>query len=211
MMKKTDNTYNTRFYADCYTWAALVLSHPNESFTMEEALLGLEELAEEAAGEVDLAQEIEALRRHYEHQRFDLLELQKEHSYLFIGPFSLPAPPYESYYRHGRVMQGESSHRVEVFYRETGMEIAAHFKDAPDHLVLETEFMAGLCVLETEAEAAGDLARAEDMRSRQRVFLAAHLTQWVGAFRQAVEENCPGTILPGSRARVGKNCLQTPE
>lgn len=197
-MHDTDAGHNSDFYHDCYTWAVSALSHPEDDFTVGEALKYLEDIADNPNAAVELSNELKGIREYCKQNRFDLLELKKEHSYLFIGPFSLPAPPYESYYRHGGMMQGESSHRVAHFYKQAGMEIAPDFKDAPDHIVLEAEFMAGLCALEISAGESGDLERVNSIRYLQKVFLEAHLLQWLGSFRQAVEKSAREAFYPAA-------------
>ncbi len=188
----------TAFFHDAYTWVALILSYPQDDFSMEEAMKYLEELDSNPAIKIDLAEEIKQIRNYYTTNQFDLLELKKEHSYLFIGPFSLPSPPYESYYLNGGVVQGESSIKVEHFYQNMGMEIASDFSDAPDHIILETEFMAGLCELDISALKSGHLEQARYLRCAQKEFLNSHLLQWIKTFRLAVEKSAGEALYPAA-------------
>ena len=188
----------TAFFHDAYTWAALILSHPQDDFSVDEALKYLEELGSNPAIKIDFSEEIEPIRSFYTTNRFDLLELKKEHSYLFIGPFSLPSPPYESYYRNGGVVQGESSIRVERFYQKMGMEIASDFNDTPDHIILEAEFMAALCELEISALRSGHFEQARYLRCAQKELLNSHLLQWIKTFRVAVEKSAGEALYPAA-------------
>ncbi len=196
MIEKTLN--KTVFFQDAYSWVALVLNHPQDNFTVEEVLKYLEELNNSPAIELDFSEETARISEFYKDNRFNLLELKKEHSYLFIGPFSLPAPPYESYYRDGGVVHGESSIRVENYYHKLGMKLAPDFNDAPDHIVLETEFMAGLCELEISAFKLGHLEQARYLRCAQKEFLNSHLLQWIKTFRLAVENSAGEALYPAA-------------
>ncbi|GAH03838.1 unnamed protein product, partial [marine sediment metagenome] len=71
--------------------------------------------------------------------------LKVDYARLFVGPYSLLAPPYGSVYLEGeRRIMGDSTLNVLAMYRETGLDIAQDFNDAPDHIAAELEFMYSL-------------------------------------------------------------------
>lgn len=76
---------------------------------------------------------------------------------LFFGPGHVLVPPYESVHMsaNGLVM-GQAAVDVSRKYREEGLAISPDFKNLPDHVVVELEFMAHLCIHEVEAWANGD-------------------------------------------------------
>ncbi len=121
-----------------------------------------------------------------------LHELRLEYSRLFVGPFSLPCPPYESYYRENRVM-GDSTMDVMRYYNNVGLEISPEFKDVPDHVVLETDFLATLYDAENDALEQGNTSAAENIRTVRDRFIKEHANCWLPVFTQAVKDNA---ILP---------------
>lgn len=118
---------------------------------------------------------------------FDVPAHQVEYTRLFIGPFHLAAPPYESVYRpesRGKVM-GDSTLDVQARYREEGLALSGSIHDLPDHITAELEFMSYLA----EQEALWWEGEPEGVRSRlvkQDVFLSEHLTTWTPLFTQAM-------------------------
>ncbi len=121
-----------------------------------------------------------------------LHELRLEYSRLFVGPFSLPCPPYESYYRENRVM-GDCTMDVKRYYHDVGLEISPEFKDAPDHVVLEADFLATLYDAENDALEQGKTSAAENIRTVRDRFIKEHANCWLPLFAQAVKNNA---ILP---------------
>jgi TorA maturation chaperone TorD len=119
-----------------------------------------------------------------------LPDLQAEYTRLFIGPFHVPASPYESVYSagaEGRVM-GEAALRVREMYLSEGLDLSDSIRDLPDHLIAEMEFMAYLA--EEEAAAWGENAgRTVFYLVKQEAFLDEHLQQWIPKFSAAVCAN----------------------
>jgi TorA maturation chaperone TorD len=108
-----------------------------------------------------------------------LLDLQIEHTYLFITarPHA-PAPPYESaYYGRGYLM-GDPAFQVLEAYREAGLAMHKDYDALPDHFAAEMEFLSYLIQQEIEAAQTGDWAGAENWRERQTSFLNKHLLHW---------------------------------
>lgn len=123
-------------------------------------------------------------------------ELVQEYCKLFYGPAKLLAPPYESIYRDGGVTMGESTLSVIKAYSEAGVAVSQDFKNLPDHVAAELEFMYYLCAKEVEAFKKEDLRGARHYLLLQKLFLKEHLTQWLPQFSKRVEENGTNDVYP---------------
>lgn len=110
-----------------------------------------------------------------------------DYARLFLGPFEIRAKPYGSTWLEGeRVVMGESTQAVRDLYGEGGFELAADFREVPDHVAAELEFLYLLVFKENEARRAGDgaaLAAARELLAR---LLGEHLGRWIGPFTAAV-------------------------
>jgi len=115
-------------------------------------------------------------------------ELVSEYHRLFVGPDHLPAPPYESVYRDGGTVMGESTLDVVRQYRQAGYALDPRARELPDHVGSELAFMALLSAEEAAAWEEGDPARAERWRLRQRDFLDGHLALWAPELSSRVLE-----------------------
>lgn len=113
---------------------------------------------------------------------FNREELIPEYHRLFVGPGSLPAPPYESVYREGWTVMGETTVDVIRQYAEAGYTLAASFIDLPDHVVAELGFMSLLCEEEAQAWRADKEEDALALLRREERFLSDHLAVWLPPF-----------------------------
>lgn len=119
----------------------------------------------------------------------DLEPLKVDFSKLFVGPYKLSAAPYGSVYLESeRKMMGDSTQDARNRYREAGLDTAKTFKDAPDHISAELEFMYYLIFKEIEAFASSDIEEAIDFIQKQKSFLEDHLMAWVPAFAETIIE-----------------------
>jgi len=108
----------------------------------------------------------------------DIESIQVDYSRLFVGPYGLLAPPYGSVYlENKRMLIGDSTLDVRRRYAKEGLRI--NFKEAPNHIAIELEFMYFLIHKEVEAALVGDSAQAVDYIRKQRDFLEVHLVRWV--------------------------------
>lgn len=118
----------------------------------------------------------------------DLYRLEVDFAKLFVGPYSLLAPPYGSVYlEDGRKMMGESTLNAAQLYSDAGLEISAGFQDAPDHISAELEFMYYLTFRQVESLRNMDEESFHTNLSRQRTFLGFHLGAWIREFAANVE------------------------
>ncbi|MBW2600841.1 MAG: molecular chaperone TorD family protein [Deltaproteobacteria bacterium] len=109
---------------------------------------------------------------------------------LFVGPYALLAPPYGSVYLDGeRKIMGGSTMDVRIRYANAGLELSAHFKEPPDHIAAELEFMHFLIFKEIEATLRYDMDRTIKYLDQQEAFLENHLAAWVPQFARHVVEN----------------------
>jgi TorA maturation chaperone TorD len=120
----------------------------------------------------------------------NLESLRVDYSKLFLGPFALLAPPYGSVYLEGeRKVMGDSTIDARNRYREVGLDIAGDFKEVPDHILVELEYMYYLILKEIESIENSDLHKATDYLKKQKGFLEDHLVVWVPEFADKIEEN----------------------
>ena len=120
----------------------------------------------------------------------DLEPLKVDFSKLFVGPYEMSAAPYGSVYlEEGRKMMGDSTLDVKNRYREAGLDTAKTFKDAPDHISAELEFMYYLIFKEIKAFSKSDTETAISFIQKQKSFLKDHLMVWVPQFANCITEN----------------------
>jgi TorA maturation chaperone TorD len=117
-------------------------------------------------------------------------ELSVEFARLFVGPFELKAPPYGSVYLdEGRRVMGDSTMEIVKLYHETGLVINDNFKDLPDHVAVELEYMYYLIFQEVEFLQSAQSDKAAHFVKYQRIFLDRFLGKWISAFCEKVHEN----------------------
>ena len=156
-----------RLLSDCF-----FLPEPGLSEKLENLEFNMANVSEPA---VKLVQ---SMRTEFEASA-GLEPLKVDFSKLFVGPYKLSAAPYGSVYLEGeRKMMGDSTLDVRNRYREAGLDTAKNFKDAPDHISAELEFMYYLIFKEIEAFSRADMETAMDFVQKQKSFLEDHLMAW---------------------------------
>jgi len=117
-------------------------------------------------------------------------ELTVEYAKLFVGPYELKAPPYGSVYldRERRVM-GNSTMEVIEMYREKGLSMDEDFKELPDHIAVELEFMNYLIYKEINTCMNSKPEEVIEVLKYQELFLKKYLGAWVSNFSKAIIEN----------------------
>ena len=125
-------------------------------------------------------------------------ELEAEYNRLFVGPGMPRVYPYESLYRGSMSLaMGPSAGEVLQAYRRNGLAINTAFKDLPDHVAVELEFMARLCCEEMRAESVGRADLALRLKQEQRSFLDAHLATWLPAMCERVIRETTSSMYRG--------------
>lgn len=118
-----------------------------------------------------------------------LQDLLVDYTRLFIGPIGTLARPYGSVWLGGDVtLMQDSSVAVEALYEEGGFAIDDAFRELPDHVAAELEFLYLLIHQQNVAQARGELDAVHANADLRRRFLDAHLGAWSPAFARAVEE-----------------------
>ncbi len=116
--------------------------------------------------------------------------LEIDYARLFVGPFNLLAPPYGSVYLEGeRRVMGASTADVQKRYQVAGLDVATGFKDAPDHIAAELEFMHFLIFKAMEAANQGDVNGIVTCFLNQQSFLKVHLGAWLPEFTCKIVDN----------------------
>ena len=120
----------------------------------------------------------------------DLDALRSEFARLFVGPYSLPAPPYGSVYLENewRIM-GESTVDASNRYRDSGLNLSESFKDPPDHIAAELEFMYFLVFSEIDTIRTDHADAGCEYLYRQKLFLTDHLGAWIEEFSRHAEQD----------------------
>jgi DMSO reductase family type II enzyme chaperone len=166
--------------------AVLILREASQALAIavpERALAAIEEGGRHAT--MNLAQDGEG-------------DLEVEYNRLFVGPGAPRVYPYESLYRGSMsLVMGPSAGEVLQAYRRNGLAIDTAFKDLPDHIAVELEFMARLCCEEARAGSAGRADVALRLKQEQRSFLDAHLATWLPAMCEKVIRETTSTIYRG--------------
>jgi anaerobic sulfite reductase subunit A len=109
--------------------------------------------------------------------------LAADYASLFLGIGRDPAHPYEStYLSQDRIIMGEPRDEVLRMYRTEGLEKVVCFKEPEDHIAIELEFMAFLCLKTQQAlnRATGDLGLG--LMETQIEFFEKHLKSWIPRF-----------------------------
>jgi TorA maturation chaperone TorD len=114
-------------------------------------------------------------------------DLELEYNRLFVGPGAPRVYPYESLYQDsmGLVMGPSAGEALEA-YRRSGLAVNTAFRDLPDHVAVELEFMARLCFEEARAGSAAEAGLAFRLKQQQRSFLDEHLAVWLPALCERV-------------------------
>jgi TorA maturation chaperone TorD len=118
-----------------------------------------------------------------------LLHLQIEYNRLFAGPSKPQAYPYEEAFLNQSGWAVDSRRDIAREYLQGGLKLAPGFKDSPDHISLEFEFMSHLCekeMIERETRNGPGIA---GYWKQQRSFLENHIVNWVPAFLATVERS----------------------
>ncbi|ABW18644.1 TorD/DmsD family molecular chaperone [Alkaliphilus oremlandii] len=115
--------------------------------------------------------------------KFDFLSL-------FVGPKTLLAPPYGSVYmeERGQIM-GVSTQDAMRIYHQAGLKKSEDFKEPPDHIRVELEFMSTLIQQTIEACEKSEWAEAEKKIELQVEFLSKHLAGWIKPFANNIISN----------------------
>ncbi|ADI00584.1 cytoplasmic chaperone TorD family protein [[Bacillus] selenitireducens MLS10] len=125
--------------------------------------------------------------------------LHWDYTRMFIGPYKLPAPIWESAYtnKDGLLFQTETR-EVRLHYLKYAFLPVQYQKEADDHLGLELDFMYRLSEMTKDAWEAGDWLRMKTLLSDQAAFLEEHLRNWLPIFKGLVLESADTDFYRGA-------------
>lgn len=120
----------------------------------------------------------------------DLQTLLVDYTRLFMGPPQPSARPHGAFWLTGEAtLMQDATMAVLDLYQEGGFELDDDFREMPDHVAVELEFMYLLTFKRNEAQRAGLDDVLANWEQLERVFLTGHLGAWVGQFAAAVKSN----------------------
>lgn len=166
-----------RLLAACYY-------QPGPEFAEEKLFDSMRAAAEQVDG--GLVAPVNALAAAFD--SLPLESLQVDYARLFLSPAGATAAPYESVWIGGKdpVRAQEAIAAVAACYAEAGFEVDEGFRDLPDHIAAQLEFLYALIFHQARDAAAGHSATRGGMPVSPRGFIERHLGQWVGPFSSAV-------------------------
>ena len=106
-------------------------------------------------------------------------EVRWDFTQLFVGPYALPAPPWESVYRSNEhLLYQDTAFEVRKEYLKYNFIPKNYPHEADDHIGFELDFMLQLA-----------LNSSEDALKDSKKFLDEHLTQWIADFSRDVQKH----------------------
>lgn len=123
---------------------------------------------------------------------------------LFIGPETLPAPPWESMYVNAEpLLLQASTLAVRYAYRDAGFMARGYPHEPDDHIATELSFMAALSGQTLALCEKGDFGAAVGRIETQHSFLRDHLSVWVGTFSHRLREGARAMPAASLYASLG--------
>jgi len=134
--------------------------------------------------------------------------VHRDHNRLFVGPEAPLAPPYESVHRseEGLLFEAETL-QVRAFYARFGLQVPRLGREPDDHIGLELELVASLCLGALDALEADDEARAQALLEGLRTFLDQHLLAWAPTLLTQVAQGAR-TWFHAGLAELGRALLE---
>lgn len=147
---------------------ALQLSHALQTAGLNDLSDQLTDMGKKYA---ELPESVEAIR----------LALEKEYTWMCFASKPRLVYLFESVYREGKLSQ-ESTFDIARLYYEAGLKMDENFQLPPDHIAVEMEFMAYLCLKELEAFQQGDKEKEDYADELQKTVLENHLAAFACQF-----------------------------
>ena len=173
-----------RFLAACYY-------QPGPEFAEEKVFDSMLDAASRI--DPDLAAHARRLGEQFSAEGQESLLL--DYTRLFLGPTQAIAQPYGSVWLSGeKTLMGDTSIAVLQLYEEGGFEMDDDFRELPDHIAAELEFLYLLIFRENAARRNGDAQALRAVAGLRERFLADHLGRWAGPFTAAVSAGARSTF-----------------
>lgn len=168
--------------ADVYRLLSACYYQPEEAFVEEEVFGQLKT----ALAEVNPQLVIDAAAMDESFRNSDPETLMLDYSRLFLGPLDILAKPYGSVYLDGeKVVMGDSTMQALSLYREGGFDLADDFREVPDHVAAELEFLYLLSFRIGHSEEPDERSRLIALKKR---FLVEHLGRWIGDLAESIRK-----------------------
>lgn len=117
-------------------------------------------------------------------------DLLLDYTRLFLGPMHVLAKPYGSAWLDQEMdLMNDSTLALLELHKEAGFEMDEEFRDLPDHIAAELEFLYLLIFHTNEAIRLGDTTQLGETRDLRQRFLAQHLGAWVVPFTAALHSH----------------------
>lgn len=166
-----------RFLSACYY-------EPAPQFAEEKLFDSMVAVATEL--DPGLAAQAQHLREDF--QTEPLEELLIDYTRLFLGPNGALVQPYASVWLSGeKTLVHDSTMRLLELYGEGGFAVAEDFRESPDHIAAELEFLYLLIYRERQATADGNDARRAELAHLREKLRTEHLGRWAGRFAAAMK------------------------
>lgn len=179
-MKLCDFILQENRRGDGYRLLSACFYHPQkETFVQEKLFKNLVGLLRQISP--DAAAHAAAMEKAF--LKYSEDDLLVAYAKLFVGPNELLAPPYGSVYLDGeKTVMGDSTMETIKMYEEQGLSMDGEFRNLPDHITVELEFMYYLIFKEIEALEKSEWDRSLDFIKKQELFLDQFLNRWVKPF-----------------------------
>jgi TorA maturation chaperone TorD len=179
-----DDVDNAAARADLCRSLAACYYQPGPEFAEEKVFDSM--LAAASKVDPDLAARVNRLGALFSAEGLEALLL--DYTRLFLGPTNVIAQPYESVWLTGeQTLMQESTMAVLELYKEVGFEIDEEFRDLPDHVAAELEFLYLLLFRQAQARQNNDSQALSLLAALHRRFLDHHLGRWVEPFAAAMD------------------------
>lgn len=185
----------------CYRWAARMLSYPDESLmgplrdgVVDRELAAAVDSLAQAPG---LRAALAGLRAAWEAPAPVGPSFGEEYTYLFAR--NVRVALHASRYRDGGAVSSQDLAQLAGTYEAFGFRVADQARELPDHLCVQLEFLAALCLKEAYALDQGWSGRANTARRARRKFVREHLG-WVPRLHGEVLDHARLPFYPAAAA-----------
>ncbi|MFH2121467.1 MAG: molecular chaperone TorD family protein [Pseudomonadota bacterium] len=185
-MKIDDFILKEKRSGDCFRLLSACFYQPQkELFIQEEFFKNLEGLLKPISP--DSAAHASEMGKAF--SKYSEEELLVAYAKLFVGPNELLAPPYGSVYLDGeKMVMGDSTLEVIKLYEEQGLSMDSEFRNLPDHITAELEFMHYLIFKEVAALENSQWEEALDFIKTQKLFFDQFLKRWIKPFCDKIKQ-----------------------
>ena len=173
--------------ADAFRLLSACYYEPDQKMLLEEDLFGQLRAALELClpDSADLADAMADSLQNAPQQ-----DLLINYAKLFVGPDVLLAHPYGSVYLDGpKILMGDSTIDVIARYQDAEFAISPEFKEMPDHIAVELEFLYLLCFNEALAQTEERSVDQQDWNQRRLAFIHDHIGRWIDEFCDKLRSN----------------------